>query len=77
MMDSSTISEEMLENFTLLNEEEKTAVLELVKTFIKSRNNDFKRQSLEEYNQELDQANEEIEAGEFVLHEEVMKRHLK
>ena len=46
--DSSTISEEMLENFTLLNEEEKTAVLELAKTFIKRRNNDFKNQSLEE-----------------------------
>ena len=76
-MGSSTISEEMLENFMLLNEEEKVSVLSLVKTFIKSRNNDSKRQGLEEYNQEIAQANDEIEAGEFVLHEEVMKKYLK
>ena len=76
-MNSSSISEEMLENFTLLNEEEKKSVLELVKTFLKSRKSDFIRQSLEEYNQELDNANEEIEAGEYVTHEEVMKKHLK
>lgn len=66
-MDSSPIS----------NEEEKIFVLELVKTFLKSRKEDLKPQSLEEYNRELDQADNEIEAGEYVSHEEVMKKHLQ
>ncbi|MEO7313884.1 MAG: hypothetical protein ABIW47_01775 [Ginsengibacter sp.] len=66
-----------MKNFIQLNEEEKVSVLELVKTFLKSRKTDFKRQSLEEYNRELDQADDEIEAGEYVPHEEVMKRHFK
>ncbi len=35
-MNSSSLSKEMLENFTQLNEEEKIPVLELVKTFLKS-----------------------------------------
>ena len=72
-MNSSSLSKEMLENFTQLNEEEKIPVLELVKTFLKSWKIDLKHQSLEEYNRELDQADDEIEAGEYVSHEEVMK----
>ena len=76
-MNSSSISKEMLENFTQLNEEEKISVLELVKTFLKRRRTDSNRQSLEEYNRELDQADDEIEAGEYVPHEEVMKKYLQ
>ena len=76
-MNSSSISKEMLENFTQLNEEEKISVLELVKTFLKSRKTDSHRQSLEEYNCELDQADKEIEDGEYVPHEEVMKKYLQ
>ena len=76
-MNLPSISKEMLENFTQLNEEEKISVLELVKTFLKSRKTDMKHQSIEEYNRELNQADKEIEAGEYVSHEEVMKRHFK
>lgn len=73
-MNSSSISKEMLDNFTQLNEEEKISVLELVNTFLKSRKDDLKPQSLEEYNRELDRANDEIEAGDYIGHENLMTR---
>lgn len=72
-----TLSQEMLNYFMQLNDAEKKSVLELVKTFLNSRKNDFTPQTLEEYNEELEKADAEIEAGDFIPHEEVMKRYLK
>lgn len=76
-MATPSISQEMLNYFMQLNDAERKSVLEMVKTFLKSRKSEFAPQSLEEYNQELEQADEEIEAGEYMSHEEVMKRYLK
>jgi len=72
-MSSTAIQEEMLEYFTQLNQEEQLSLLGLIKTFIRSHTMP-QRQTLEEYNEELDHAVEEIEAGNFISHEEVMKR---
>lgn len=60
-----------------LNDAERKSVLEMVKTFLGNRKNEINQQSLEEYNQELEQADAEIEAGDYVRHEEVMKRYGK
>lgn len=76
-MASSSISNEMLNYFMQLNESEKQSVLELIKTFLTNRPNQAQPQSMEEYNQELENADSEIEAGEFILHEEVIKRYAK
>lgn len=67
----------MLNYFMQLNDAERKSVLEMVKTFLGNRKNEINQQSLEEYNQELEQADAEIEAGDYVRHEEVMKRYGK
>ncbi len=76
-MATPSISQEMLNYFMQLNDAERKSVLELIKTFLRSRKSEFAPQSLEDYNQELEQADEEIEAGNYMSHEEVMKRYLK
>ncbi len=76
-MTSSPISQEMLQYFMQLNEAEKKSVLELVKTFLNNRPNEMQPQNPEAYNKELEDADAEIEAGEFILHEDVMKRYAK
>ncbi len=76
-MATPSISQEMLNYFMQLNDAERKSVLELIKTFLRSRKSEFTPQSLEDYNQELEQADEEIEAGDYMSHEEVMKRYLK
>lgn len=70
-------SKEMLKYFMQLNDAERKSVLELIKTFLNSRKSEASVQSLQEYNNELEQADAEIEAGDFVKHEDVMKRYLK
>lgn len=72
-MTTTTIQEEMLQYFGELNMEEQQSILGLIKTFV----NRSQRQSLKEYNDELEEAVAEIEAGNFLTHEEVKKRILK
>ncbi len=76
-MATPSISQEMLNYFVQLNDAERKSVLEMVKTFLGSRKNEINQQTLEEYNHELEQADAEIEAGDYVSHEEVMKRYGK
>jgi hypothetical protein len=76
-MATPSISQEMLNYFMQLNDAERKSVLEMIKTFLSSRKGEFKHQSLQGYNQELEQADDEIESGDYVPHEEVMKRYLE
>lgn len=76
-MATPSISKEMLNYFMQLNDAEKKSVLEMVKKFLGSRKNEINQQTQEEYNHELEQADAEIEAGDYVSHEEVMKRYGK
>lgn len=59
MMTTTTIQEEMLKYFGELNTDEQQSVLVLIKTFV----NRSQRQLLKEYNDELEESNAEIEAG--------------
>lgn len=70
-MSSVSLSEEMLFYFTQLDDAEKKPVLDLLKTFLSNRKN-LQPQGTEAYNKELEIADEEIEKGEFVLHEDVV-----
>ena len=76
-MATPSLSREMLRYFTQLNAAEQKSVLQMIKTFLSSRKDEIKPVSLEEYNRELEEADAEIEAGNYVPHEEVMKRYLK
>lgn len=69
MMTTTTIQEEMLQYFGELNIEEQQSILGLIKTFV----NRSQRQSLKEYNDELEEGNAQIEAGNYITHEEVKK----
>ena len=71
-MTSTTIQDEMLRYFTQLNHKEQQSLLGLIKTFIGSRK-DSVPQTLEEYNEELERGDAEIEAGNYVTHDEVKK----
>jgi hypothetical protein len=73
----SARTKELLRYFTRLKDAEQKSVLQMLKTFVDSRQEEFKPVTPEEYNRELEEADAEIEAGEFVSHEEVMKRYFK
>lgn len=69
----ATVTEnEMLNYFTQLNDSEKKSVVELLKTFINARKEDSTI-SIEEYNQELLDAEAEFERGEYLTHEDLLK----
>jgi predicted transcriptional regulator len=73
----SARTKELLRYFTRLKDAEQKSILQMLKTFVDSRQEEFKPVTLEEYNRELEEADAEIEAGECVSHEEVMKRYFK
>lgn len=63
----------MYNYFTQLNEAEKKSVVQMLKTFLQGRNHDSGRISIDQYNQELDEAMEEVKKGEMYTHDEVVK----
>lgn len=63
----------MLRYFTQLNAAEQMSILQMIKTLSISRRDDFKPQTLEEYNRELEEADRRIEAGHFITHQDVEK----
>jgi predicted transcriptional regulator len=71
-MPTQDIQQEMMQYFMLLNEAERRSVLLMIKTFLSGKQQPDNRISIEQYNQELDEAEAEFEKGEFVSHEEVV-----
>jgi predicted transcriptional regulator len=71
-MQAKGIEQEMNTYFMQLNLAEKKSVVEMIKTFLRSRNKDS-HVSLEEYNSDIDEAMAEAARGECVSHEEVVK----
>lgn len=69
---ATVIENEMLGYFSKLNESEKKSVIQLLKTFIKGREHDS-TVSIEEYNQELLDAEAEFERGEYITHDQLSK----
>jgi hypothetical protein len=70
---ANVLDKEMINYFTRLNEAEKKSVVQMLKTFLISRGETPGRISIEQYNQEIDEAMEEIKNGEVLSHEEVVK----
>ncbi len=72
-MSASATSQELITYFNQLSSAEQNTVLQMLKTFLTDRKKGNHTQSLEDYTKELEQADAEIEAGDFVLHEDVVK----
>lgn len=71
-MKTATIDEEMNNYFMQLNEAEKKSVVQMIKTFLQSRQ-ESEHMSIEQYNKEIEDAEAEIERGESYSHEEVVE----
>jgi hypothetical protein len=68
------LEQELLQYILQLDEAEKKSVLQMLKTFVKGRKGKASRISIDEYNQELQEAETEYEKGEYVPHEEFVKQ---
>ena len=64
---------EMYNYFTQLNDAEKKSVIQMLKVFLKSRKVVSERISIEQYNQELQEAEAEFQKGDYISHEEFVK----
>ena len=70
---ANAIDREMFTYFMQLNDAEKKSVVELLKTFMKSRKVQSGGISIEQYNKELDEAMERVGRGEYTTFEELEK----
>jgi len=71
----ATALEQELYNYILqLDEAEKKSVLQMLKTFVKGREKKADRVTIEQYNQELQEAEAEYERGEYATHDEFVKQ---
>lgn len=64
-MATTSLPEEMIRNFVKLNKAEQKSILQMIKTFLSSKENEFVPQTPEEYNAEIDEAVEAYKRGEF------------
>jgi hypothetical protein len=74
---AKALEQELFQYILQLDEAEKKSVLQLLKTFIKGREGNVSRISIENYNQELQEAEAEYEKGEYATHEEFVKQMKK
>ncbi|WP_439584596.1 hypothetical protein [Dyadobacter bucti] len=73
-MPVQTIDSQIVDYLPLLGEEEKRSILGVIKSFVSLRKKEVQeRISIEQYNEELDNALEEIRAGNFLTQEKVEK----
>lgn len=70
---ANVLDKEMFNYFTQLNEAEKKSVVQMLKTFLKGRQQNPGRISIEQYNKEIDEAMEEVRSGNVYSHDEVVK----
>jgi len=71
---SKALDNEMSDYFAQLNDAEKKSVIQMLKTFLKSRSKVAKPISIEQYNQELNEAEAEYQKGDYITQEELSKR---
>jgi hypothetical protein len=70
---SKAIDREMFAYFMQLNDAEKQSVVELLKTFMKSRKGQSDRIPIEQYNKDIDDAMEQASKGEYTTFEDLEK----
>lgn len=67
------LEQEMHHYFIQLNEAEKRSVVQMLKAFLQSRKEKGQRATIEQYNKELEEAEMQIEAGNFLTQEALEK----
>ena len=67
----STLDKELFQQILQLDEIEKKSVLQMLKAFVKRREDNYGPISIEQYNREIDEAVARVEAGDFYSQEEV------
>jgi len=67
----NTLDKELFQEILKLDETEKQSVLQMLKAFLKGRENKTDRISIEQYNREIDEAIARVESGDFFSNEEV------
>ena len=71
---ANALEQELLQYILQLDDAEKKSELQMLKTFVKGRETKASRVSIEQYNQELQEAEAEYERGEYTSHEEFVKQ---
>ncbi len=71
----SPIDKELLKYFSRLNDSQKLSLLELIRTFLFGKD-ELGGQTIDQYNQELDQATDRVSKGEFTSLED-LEREMK
>ena len=74
---ADVLDKEMFNYFTQLNEAEKKSVVQMLKTFLKGRQDNPGRISIEQYNKEIDEAIAEVASGNYITQEEMERRAAK
>lgn len=67
----NTLDNELFQEILKLDEAEKQSVLQMLKAFMKRRENETGRISIEQYNREIDEAIARVESGDYFSHDEV------
>lgn len=70
---ANAMDREMFNYFMQLNDAEKKSVVELLRTFMKSRKGHFDRVTIEQYNKEIAEAMERVGKGEYTTFEDLEK----
>jgi hypothetical protein len=71
---ANALEQELMQYIHQLDEAEKKSILQMLKTFVKGRDSRVERISIEEYSQELQEAEAEYEKGQYATHEEFVKQ---
>jgi hypothetical protein len=71
------LEKEWYSYFAQLNDAEKKSVLLMLKTFLQRRNEDVVSTSIEQYNNEIDEALAEEASGNYITQDEMEKRAAK
>jgi hypothetical protein len=72
-MSISTIDKELEHYVGLLDEPQKKSLLDMIKTFLDPTSEHLGGMTIEEYNQELMEAEAEYQRGEYISHEQMKK----
>ncbi|MBS1553434.1 MAG: hypothetical protein JSU09_00790 [Bacteroidetes bacterium] len=65
---------QIIESLEKINDEALIHAIQNMIAYAKIRDEEFLGESIEEYNTELEKAEAEIESGNFIVHEEAMKK---
>jgi len=68
---ANDLDRELFQYILQLDEAEKKSVLQMLKTFLKRRELEAPAITIDQYNQEINEAIASVEAGEFYTHDDV------